>query len=74
MMLFFKVNFRDGGSNFDATKTTTNFEAAHTESGTSGFKYGTGDDIAQGTGAQRTGAPGSDNDESVCGYLHLFDP
>ena len=70
----FQTNFRDGGSNFDATKTTTNFEATHTESGTSGFKYGTGDDIAQGTGAQRTGLVGSDNDESVCGYLHLFDP
>ena len=27
----FKVNFRDGGSNFDATKTTTNFMAYHQE-------------------------------------------
>ena len=70
----FQTNFRDGGSSFDATKTTTNFEATHTESGTSGFKYGTGDDIAQGTGSQRTGLVGNDNDESVCGFLHLFNP
>ena len=28
----FKLNFRDGGSNFDATKTTTFFQAYH-ESG-----------------------------------------
>ena len=72
--VIFQTNFRDGGSNFDATKTTTNFEATNTESGTSGFKYGTGDDIAQGTGSQRTGLVGNDNDESVCGFLHLFNP
>ena len=70
----FQTNFRDGGSAFDAVKTTTNFEATHTESGTSGFKYGTGDHIAQGTGSQRTGLVGSDNDESLSGYLHLFEP
>ena len=71
----FETNFSsDGGSNYNVTKTTTNFEATHTESGTSDFKYGTGDDIAQGTGYQRTGLVGSDNDESVSGYLHLFAP
>ena len=71
----FQTNFSsDGGSNYNVTKTTTNFEATHTESGTTGFKYGTGDDIAQGTGYQRTGLVGSDNDESVCGQLFLFSP
>ena len=70
----FQTNFRDGGSSYDAVKTTTNFEATHTESGTTGFKYGTGDDIAQGTGSQRTGLVGNDNDESVSGTLHIFDP
>ena len=70
----FQTNFRDGSTDYDATKTTTNFEATHTESGTSGFKYGTGDDIAQGTGTQRTGLVGSDNDESLVGELWLFSP
>ena len=68
------VNFRDGSTAYDATKTTTNFEATQTESAGTGFKYGTGDDIAQGTGAQRTGLVGSDNDESLSGTLHLFSP
>ena len=73
--VIFQTNFSiDGGSNYNVTKTTTNFEATHTESGTSGFKYGTGDDIAQGTGYQRTGLVGNDNDECVTGYLHLFNP
>ena len=71
----FQTNFSsDGGSNYNVTKTTTNFECTITESGTLGFKYGTGDDIAQGTGYQRTGLVGNDNDECVTGYLHLFNP
>ena len=71
----FQTNFSiDGGSNYNVTKTTTNFEATMSESGTTGFKYGTGDDIAQGTGYQRTGLVGNDNDECVTGYLHLFNP
>ena len=72
--VIFQTNFRDGGSSYDATKTTTNFEATHDESDGTGFKYGTGDDIAQGTGAQRTALVGSDNDESLSGTLQLFDP
>jgi len=72
--VIFQTNFRDGGTAYDATKTTTNFEATQTESAGTGFKYGTGDDIAQGTGAQRTGLVGSDNDESLSGTLHLFSP
>ena len=44
----FQVNFRDGSSAFDATKTTTKFEAYQTESATAtNFGYATGDDIAQ---------------------------
>jgi len=71
----FQTNFSiDTGSNYNVTKTTTNFEATHNETGTSGFKYGTGDDIAEGTGSQRTGLVGSDNDESLCGEVWLFAP
>tara|TARA_R100001129_G_C5313445_1_gene245822 strand:- start:1673 stop:2317 length:645 start_codon:yes stop_codon:yes gene_type:complete len=71
----FQVNFRDGSTDYDATKTTTKFEAYHTESGTAtSFLYATGDDLAQATGAQRISIVGNENDQSVCGTLHLFDP
>jgi len=73
--IVFQTNFStDTGSNYNVTKTTTNFEATHSESDSTGFKYGTGDDIAEGTGSQRTGLIGSDNDESLCGELRLFAP
>jgi len=73
----FQVNFRDGGTDYDATKTTTNFFAAHYEndSGT-GFAYRTGNDVAQGTGVAQL-APasiGNGNDESVSGSMTLFNP
>ncbi len=52
----FQVNFRDGGSSYDATKTTTYFRAYHNEGGTStALEYRTGDDVAQGTGVQKLG-------------------
>ena len=31
MLIFFQVNFRDGSTNYDATKTTTIFRAYHFE-------------------------------------------
>ena len=71
----FTVNFRDGGSSFDATKTTTFFRAKHGESGTSVFNYEAGEDLAQSTSYQFIGNPvGSGNDESTSGTLHLFSP
>ena len=49
----FSVNFRDGSTAFDATKTTTAFYAYHTESGSaSALAYDTGKDLAQSTGVQ----------------------
>ena len=73
----FQVNFRDGGTDYDAVKTTSNFFAAHYEndSGT-GFAYRTGNDVAQGTGVAQL-APasiGNGNDESVSGSMTLFNP
>ena len=69
------VNFRDGGSSYDATKTTTIFVAEHRESDSTGFAYDTGGDLAQSTSAQKlTGNIGNDNDQSSAGYLHLFNP
>ena len=74
----FSVGFRDGGSAYDATKTTTLFDAFHNEGDTNaGMTYETGLDIAQGTGFQRLDAGdniGADNDQCLTGYLHLFDP
>ena len=72
----FSVNFRDGGSSYDATKTTTNFRAYHDEadSGTSLGYYGD-EDLAQSTGVQIIGrSVGNGNDESCAGTLHLFNP
>ena len=69
------VNFRDGGTNYDATKTSTFFEAYQNEAGTStSLAYVTDYDLAQSTGVQRLGYVGSENDESLAGTMHLFDP
>ena len=72
----FQVNFRDGGTTYDATKTTTFFRAYHSEDGSStALEYRTGDDLAQGTGVQKlAGGVGNGNDENTAGYLHLFNP
>ena len=72
----FSVNFRDGGSSYDATKTTTAFRAYHDE-GTEGeaLEYETGRDLAQSTSAQALStSTGNDNDQSLSGWLRLFDP
>ena len=71
-----EVNFRDGGSNFDATKTTTAFIAYHNESGSAtSLEYRSGSDVAQGTGGQSIGEDvGNHNDASVNGELFLFNP
>ena len=72
----FTVNFRDGGSNYDATKTTTFFRAYHNESGSaSSLTYSSSTDLAQSTSAQSIiTSNGTDNDMSASGTLHLFDP
>ena len=72
----FEVNFRDGGSNFDATKTTTSFLAYHNESGSStSLEYRNGSDLAQSTSGQSIGEDvGNDDDASVNGELFLFNP
>ena len=68
----------DGGSNYNATKTTTFFNAYHYEDGSaSALAYQTGDDLAKGTGYQvlmAFGDLGINADDSLSGYLHLFDP
>ena len=72
------INFRDGGSNFDATKTTTYFYAYHSESGAeSGLTYKTGNDLAQSTGDQKLSdqsTAGAAADEAISGEMYLFSP
>ncbi len=72
----FTVNFRDGGSAYDATKTSTAFIAYHLENGSAySLGYDAGSDLAQGTGDQYIAWNlGNENDENVSGYLHLFNP
>jgi len=74
--LHFKVNFRDGSTAYDATKTTTFFYAYHAENDAgAALLYETGSDVAQGTGVQTlTTGQGGDSDQTASGTLHLFDP
>ena len=74
----FTVNFRDGGSSFDATKTSSAFAAYQNEAGdTTDVNYEASFDLAQSTGNQLLnagGGVGGDADQSISGTLHLFDP
>ena len=72
----FKAGFRDGGSSYDATKTTTAFRAYHDEAGsTQAVAYVAGSDLAQSTAVQDISSNlGSDADQCCAGYLHLFNP
>ena len=73
-----QINFRDGGSSYDATKTTTVFMSHHAESDAyTEFSYDGGRDLAQSTSSQKLMAAtsiGGDNDQSLSGFLHLFNP
>ena len=72
----FTVGFRDGSTDYDATKTTTVFRAYHTEDGSgAALGYRTSEDIAQGTGFQIINFEvDNDADSSCCGELFLFSP
>ena len=72
-----QVGFRDGGTDYDATKTTTFFNALHYENDSStSLAYVAGHDQAQSTGFLKiiTTGLGNDNDQCCAGQLHLFDP
>ena len=73
----FTVNFRDGGSDYDATKTTSYFLSYQDEAGGGdvAVSYITSKDLAQSTSAQIISQDTNvDNDASISGYLHLFNP
>jgi len=68
----------DGGSNYNVTKTTTDFSAQHDESDSyTSLTYSSGRDLAQSTGYQALNGDGevsSDSDHGLNGTLHLFNP
>ena len=72
----FTVGFRDGGTAYDAVKTTTYILSYHAEDDSeTSLAYNAASDLAQGTGFQRIlHGVGNGNDESASGYLHLFEP
>ena len=72
----FQVNFRDGDSNYDASKTTSYFSVNHSEGGTvSGPSRDDSRAIGASTGVQTLGQNiGNGNDESLSGHMYLFNP
>ena len=64
----------DSGSNYNVTKTSTQFNARQSEDDSTGFSYITGNDLAQGTGFQVIGdGVGGSADECLVGTLQIFD-
>ena len=72
----FNVGFRDGDTNYDATKTSSYFKSQNREDGNGGsLGYETSNDLAQSTSFQNLNQDlGNDNDQSLSGNLCLFNP
>ena len=74
----FQVGFIDGGSDYDATKTTTLFGSYNDEADTTadaGVTYATAHDLAQSTSFQKIGNDmGNQSDACGSGTLHLYAP
>ena len=72
----FNFQATTNGSDFNVTTTSTTFEAYNNEtSGATSLYYDSNKDHAQDTGyINLVDNIGSDNDQSVSGFLHLFDP
>jgi len=69
------IKFRDGSTAYDATLTSTVFRSYHGENDSGTFEYESSEDVAEGTSGQGIAYNiGNDNDQSVSGYFHLFDP
>ena len=71
-----QMGFRDGSTAYDATKTTTSFRVYHDEGDSqTAVAYVASQDLAQGTGFQPIIIDmGTDNDQSGCFRLRLFNP
>jgi hypothetical protein len=66
----------DSGSNYNVTKTGTNFRAYHAEDGSeAALNYHSDSDVAQSTDFHKIAyALGTDNDQSASGVFTLFNP
>tara|TARA_Y100000004_G_C8925350_1_gene417386 strand:+ start:127 stop:729 length:603 start_codon:yes stop_codon:yes gene_type:complete len=66
----------DGGSNYNVTKQSTQFNARHAEDdGTAALGYVVNNDLQGGTGFQIIGdGVGGSNDECGCGTLQIYRP
>ena len=69
----------DGGSNYNVTKTTTDFVAYHREDdGDTNFDYYDSSDLAQSTSDQYlhviADLQGINNDDNIAGEMRLFNP
>ena len=66
----------DSGSNYNVTKTTTNFRARHYEDDTvTGLDYITSQDLAQSTSEKNLQySVGNNSDDNTVGYLTLYNP
>jgi len=73
---YFQVNFRDGSTAYDATKTTSLFRTYHFEDDTAAaVAYEAEHDLSQSTGVLKIAqGVSTDNDHCTVGTLHLFDP
>ena len=71
----FQAN-KSGGSGYNETITSSTFQAYHEENGSSAvLQYRADYDQANGTAFQLLGNTcGNANDESISGYLHIFNP
>ena len=71
----FNFQGRDGGTDYDASITSTSFQANQTEGGTTyGPAYNTGWDLSESTNFQTLfNNLDADNDECLNGFLSLFD-
>ena len=63
-------------TNYNQTITSTHFQTHHDEADTAtNLAYNTGRDQAQGTAFHKlSNTIGNDNDQSLSGYLHIFNP
>ena len=73
---YFQFNFStDSGSNYNVTKTTSAFNAFHTESDSTELVYASTTDMAQSTNfASLSILTGNGDDENQSGVFHLFNP
>tara|TARA_B100000287_G_scaffold356933_1_gene348026 strand:+ start:643 stop:1245 length:603 start_codon:yes stop_codon:yes gene_type:complete len=74
---YLQVNFRDGGSSYDANKITTMYFASHKEDDSDQeLTFGTGNSLELSQGIQRltSGEMDLSNDSNISGYICLFDP